>query len=71
MINTISASHGGSAPARTDNHAKRAARTRITGLVVIAIVAISGGLVTQFQATNAKAAAMQMQAPGPFSFFPH
>lgn len=71
MVHTTSASFTGPAPVRTEGSATRTARNRVTALVVIALMAVSGGLVAQFQTSNARAAAMQMQSNGPFSFFPH
>lgn len=46
-------------------------RTRLAGLVVIALMAVSGAVVSEFHASNAKQTAIQMQPHAPFSLYPH
>jgi hypothetical protein len=74
MINTITGAHGGGILYHSEPPGRRRRRARLYGLAVIAVVALSGGVINAFQAqqtfeSNLSVAGPEM-ASGPFAYYP-
>ena len=73
MIQSIAAPNGGTVIYRTMGRARRKARTGMYGLVVVALIAGSGAVVSGVQSQlsmEARNVSPDMLPPGPFSYFP-
>jgi ferric-dicitrate binding protein FerR (iron transport regulator) len=74
MIQTFHPAHEGVVSYRTPDPRRRARRTRLVALLVIAAVGFSAGLLQQFHdqaSVNADHGGMHLSAPtGPFAYFP-